>query len=507
VVRRWWLIGGLFAMGAAGAFGVSHYLIDVYRSETLILVVPQRVPDSYVKSTVTGRVEDRLPTISQQILSRSRLERIISDMNLYAEMRKTQVMEDVVQRMRRDIGVGIEPGDTSFRVVYISDDPKTAQKVTERLASLFIEENLRDRENQAEDTNQFLDSQLEDARRRLIEHEQKLEEYRRRHSGQLPSQAPTNLQAIQNAQLQLQSLADAINREREHRLLLERQLVDLEAPDPVLTASVTPATTPEALSNEPTEVQLEAARARLRLLETRLTPDHPDLRVMRRAVEELEARRADELKNPPPEVQKPATPADVLRQRRVRELKAQVESIDKDLKEKRAQEQQLRGVIADYQTRLEGVPTRESELVELTRDYDTLQSQYHSLLTKREDSKMAANLERRNIGEQFKVLDPARVPERPFSPNRLMIYLGGAGGGLLFGLLLTAFLEYRDSSLKYEADVTRLLELPVLALVPLMVAPEELQARRKRRMVFAGLAMLILVGGSVAAFMVWRLPL
>jgi hypothetical protein len=141
--------------------------------------------------------------------------------------------------------------------------------------------------------------------------------------------------------------------------------------------------------------------------------------------------------------------------------------------------------------------------VELTRDYETLQTSYKTLLTKRQEAGLAANLERRNIGEQFKVLDPARVPERPFSPNRALIFAGGAGGGLLLGIVLTAFLEYRDSSLKREADVLRLLNLPVLALVPAMASPGGVRSRRKW-LLFGGLAAVFLLAASVAGFMLWR---
>ena len=167
---------------AAATAVVSRKLPDLYRSDTLILVVPQRVPESYVKSTVTSRIEDRLQSISQQILSRTRLERIIQDFNLYAEERQTGIMEDIVEQMRADIKVDVVKGD-AFRVSYIGRDPRTVMKVTERLASLFIEENLRDREVLAEGTNQFLEAQLEDARRRLVEHEKKLEVYRRQSRG------------------------------------------------------------------------------------------------------------------------------------------------------------------------------------------------------------------------------------------------------------------------------------------------------------------------------------
>jgi polysaccharide chain length determinant protein (PEP-CTERM system associated) len=508
LARRAWLIAGLFAICMAGTAAVSRALVDKYRSETLIMVVPQRVPDAYVKAAVDS-MEDRLQTISQHILSRSRLERIIVDLNLYEDLRQTEVMEDVVQRMRRDIDIPpIGKADTSFRVTYVSRDARTAQEVTTRLASLFIEENMRERENLAEDTNQFLDSQLEDARRRLIENEKKLENYRRQYSGQLPSQAPTNLQAIQNTQQQLQSLSDAMNREREHRLLVERQLVDLESPDPLVAATTRTAPTAPtgAQPDESTARQLEAARARLQVLETRLKPDHPDLRMLQRAIRDLEAKQQAELRvaaPPEPVPEKPPTPSEILRERRIRELKDQIAHIDRDLDEKRAQQARLQEIAASYQAKLEAVPTRESELVELTRDYTTVQATYQNLLAKREDAGLAANLQRRNIGEQFKILDPARVPERPFSPNRVLIYLGGAGGGLALVLALIAFLEFRDSTLKSEADITRLFRLPVLAIVPNMISSDERRSRR-RRVLLGGIAgVVLLAAGSAAGFLLW----
>jgi uncharacterized protein involved in exopolysaccharide biosynthesis len=204
VRRRIWLLLLPFALVSASTAVVARLLPDKYRSETLILVVPQQVPESYVRSTVTTRIEDRLQSIAQQILSRTRLERIIQDFNLYDKERKAGIMEDVVEGMRRDINIQVVKGD-AFRVTYSGTEPRTVMRVTERLTSLFIEENLHDREVLADGTNQFLEAQLEDSRRRLIEQEHKLEEYRKLHSGELPSQLEANMQAMQNAQLQIQA--------------------------------------------------------------------------------------------------------------------------------------------------------------------------------------------------------------------------------------------------------------------------------------------------------------
>ena len=466
------------------------------------MLSPQRVPDSYVKTTVTSRLEDRLGTLSDQILSRSRLERIILDLNVYPQLRRRYAMEDVVQRMRLDIDIKVESKE-SFRVSYVNDNAVVAQKVTERLASLFIEESLRDRENVADDTNRFLESQLDDAKRRLVDQEKKLEEYRRKYSGQLPTQVQANLQAIQNAETRRNAAAAAIDRARERRTALQQQLADLGqttaaalAPAPAPTT----ATTPEGIAGGTTAQQLEAARATLAVLRVRNTPDHPDVRIIERRIRELEDKLQKETENPVTGGSSASiSPAEVARQRRLKEINAEIASVDQQLADYAEEDRRLGAQVRDLQAKVDSVPTRESELVELTRDYATLQSSYQSLLAKREESKIAANMERQNIGGRFNILDPARVPERPFSPDRKMLTTIGGGIGLGLGLLLVGLIEYRDSSMRNEDDATRILALPVLAVVPLVRTAEE----RRRRFRFRAAATIVAIVGfsAVAAWL------
>jgi polysaccharide chain length determinant protein (PEP-CTERM system associated) len=501
-LHRKWLIVLPFVAAVVGSYLLAHRLPRLYRSETLIMVIPQRIPDSIVKSTVLGSVAERLPSISEQILSRSRLERIINDFNLYPKERADGVMEDVVQRMRADIKGPTLVGKESFRLSYVSNDATTAQKVTERLASLYIEENLRDRENQAEGTNQFLESQLADAKRRLIEYETKLEEYQRQYSGQLPTQLPTNLQAIQNSQMQLQSVSDTLNRARERRLLVERQLADAQT----LPAVAVLAETSANVQGPPTTAQqLQSARARLETFKMQYTPDHPDVRALERTIRDLQARVDEEARRPAqPNVAAALSPSEAARQKRIRELSADLDVIDHQIAAGTAEESNLKSTIASYQSKVDAVPTRQAELLELTRDYATVQTTYNALLAKQEDSKLAANLERRQAGEQFRILDPASFPEKPYNHLlKLQVGLGGSFAGLLFGLGLVGFLEYRDSSFKTEDDVLRLLTLPVLALVPILVPERERRSQHRRRAV--GLAAAVVLLGSVAALALWRL--
>ena len=492
--RRFWIIVLPVVLFGGVTMTVLDQIPNKYRADTLILVIPQRVPETYVRSTVTTRIEDRLQSISQQLLSRTRLERIIRDFDLYQTERQRMAMEDVVERMRTDIRVQMDKGD-AFRVSYIATTPVMAQKVTQQLASLFIEENLRDREMLADATNAFLDTQLEDARRRLVEQEEQLEQYRVQHSGELPSQLQSNLQVSQNLQTQLQGLIDSMNRDRDRRLVLERMLLETESA-PVM---------PSVASQEKSlAAQLETLQQTLASLEARLKPTHPDVIQTKSQIKDMEAKIAanPELAIGVPEAN--SVTGELARRRRVEALKAEIQTLDLQFEDKEARRRDFSTQIAAYDTRIAALPARESELASLTRDYETMQKMYTDLLSKREQSKVAANLERRQIGEQFNVLDPARLPERPFSPNRPLLFLGGLGIGLLFGVGIAGLLEFRDTTLRSDADVRAALALPLLGEVPVIQTLSE-RRRRRARVVTLSFATTSLV--IAAAFLVWKFSL
>ena len=227
--RRWILLVPVFA-GIFASLLVSSRLADQYQSETLIQIVPQQVPDSYVQSTVTMRTEDRLNALRQQVLSRTELERLIVTFNLYPGQRERLPMQDIVELMRDNTTVepvasmrtGGAGGADAFYIRYKYTEPAIATQVTQRLGSLFIDQNARDRGALAEATDDFLQTQLAEARKRLEEQEDRLEKFREQNAGRLPSQLAFNMQAIQNAQMQLQANTDALARDRDRKLMLER---------------------------------------------------------------------------------------------------------------------------------------------------------------------------------------------------------------------------------------------------------------------------------------------
>jgi polysaccharide chain length determinant protein (PEP-CTERM system associated) len=503
--RRWHILLPT-ALIALATFGWASSLPDRYRSETTLQVVPQQVPQAYVRPTVTTDISERLQAISQEILSRTRLEAIVQEFNLYESERETMIMEDVIERMRTtDIGVNVTGGrrarGSSFTVSYQSSSARTAQQVTEKLASLFVQENLEDRALLADSTSEFLEAQLEDARRRLIEHEQKLAEFRTKYSGRLPTQLQSNLQLMQSSQAQLQATSEAAGRDRDRLATIE---MELSAAAPVSAAATPSDAEPRAATAGPAAQQLEAARTELRNMELRLKPTHPDIARAKRTIVELE-QKAELEAALQPVGEDLELGAQASESPRAHALRLEAEEIRRRLNSRRQQEAQLQQSISALTARIETAPALESELTELMRDYAIVQESYASLKRKSEDAKLAANLERRQIGEQFKVIDPARLPERPFSPNRLRLSLMGLAGGLAFGLALVALLEYRDTSFKNDNDIVMSLALPVIAIVPAMHSAVELrQMKARRRRVTMVSACLVLVAAVVV---VWRLRL
>jgi uncharacterized protein involved in exopolysaccharide biosynthesis len=353
---------------------------------------------------------------------------------------------------------------------------------------------------QAEGTSAFLETQLETARVRLLDHEKRLEEYRLRYASELPAQLQANVQLIVGQRQQLQVITESIDRDRDRRLALEKAMNDAAAGGAAPAASNGDA----AASGGPLQ-RLEEARAQLRALELRLKADHPDVIAARRHVAELDSQVAAISAGTPASDSREPAAADITRQLRIKQYRTDIDALDRQIRNKEAELARVRQTIEEYQRRVDAAPTRETELTELMRDYTTLQNMYTNLLGKKEESKLAANLERAQAGEQFKILDPARVPERPFSPNRLQINLLGLVVGLGLGIGMAAVLEFRDTSLRTEDEIIRLFSLPVIALVPVMrTVADQRRARRKLVVAFAAVT---LVCAAAAAATAWKLGL
>lgn len=509
--RRRWVIFLPLAIAAILTALWSQTLPDKYRSDTFVMVLAPQVPENFVRPMETETLQERLTSMEQQILSRTRLERIVTELDLYKEERKSLLMDEVIAQMRTDIRVDVakarrrdDPG--SFTIGFQYGEPKTAMLVTERLAELFVRENLEGRNQQADVTNQFLNRQLEEALRKLQDHEARVDAFSQQHAGRLPSQVQTNLQVMSSTRQELQNLTDGINRDRDRQIVIERTIADEIA----LGSIAIPNSDKGGEGTTQTAAQqLASAKAALAVLQLKLTPEHPDMRAARRRIAELEQKASAEAVQQPVSDGLPVgplSPAEATRQRRLSGLRSEFESLERNIALKRAQAERLQTVVSDYKVRIDAAPGLESQLTQLMRDYETLQGSYTDLLKKAQAAKVASNLEGDQVSQRFKILDAARVPERPTSPNRLRLNLTGAFAGLALGLLLAGLLEYRDTSLRTEEDVLVALSLPVVALVPTMWTPDELKKVRRRRLWLLGSSAVATLALSAMA-LAWKMRL
>jgi polysaccharide chain length determinant protein (PEP-CTERM system associated) len=499
--KRWWVAAVPAAVIAAGAALYAKGLPDLYRAETTILVVPPQISDAYVRSPVTSSLDDRLQAIKPTILSRTRLEGLIEDLDLYPAERRRMPLEDVLTLMRQDVNVATTQSD-AFSITYVGRDPRKVAAVTNRLATLFIDESVRSRAELAQGTDEFLESRLEDAKRRLEDNEARLRDYQERYATELPSQAESNMQQVRNAQAQMQTAADAVNRLVERRTGLDRQLASLQ------TASADAASAPvsDGTASRPAtgtvSQQLAQARQQLATLEAEgYKAGHPDLELAKRRIRDLTAQLqalggADSV-----EV---LSPSERARQANIAQVKSDMAEVDRQIAAAKATQQKYADVAQAAQARVDAVPTRQAELIALNRDYSTISSIYQSLLAKKEEAQTAADLQRRQIGEQFRVLDPAQVPERPVSPNRQRMIALAGGAGLALGAALVWLFEFLDRSLKSDEEVQAMLKLPVLAVVPVMRSRKERRNRLILNVLFhTSLAAVVLVCCGVV-FRVFR---
>lgn len=479
-----WTIGLVAVAISLLAIVAITFLPNQYKATTTILVNPQRIPDRYVTSTVPADPSERLSTISQQVLSTTRLGEIIDQMHLYPEMRG-KAREDVVELMRRHITLQVKQssGQTlgSFTITYESSAPAAVAPVTNQLASSFINWNLKSREQRAEDTTDFMAMQLDIARQNLQSQEQKLRDFKMQHVGEMPDQTAANLQTVSRLQMAEQSASDSLNRLEQERQMLIR------LPEP--SQSV-----PSVQLSERGRLELEQQQLNYQLWELRkkYTDSHPDVLAAQARLRTVQAQIS---------ALPAAGPAAVTK-----EVSATAVRLDLIVKEQQRLLQEQRAIhakIEGYQSKVDAVPLREQQLSDLTRDYEISKGTYSSLLDKTTSAKMATELERHQEGEGFTVLDAARPPEHPFKPNRLAMMLGSLVGSLACGAGLVLVREMLSGSIKAERELKSLLPQSVsfLGSIPSI----ETNADRSRRMKLRAVAVAVsLIGCMVVAIIVWK---
>lgn len=469
--RRWWLIFLPGVLGLGIALGISFFLPYRYDSQSLILIDEQRVSNNLVEPVVTMVMSARLATIEEQVLSRTRLQPVVDKYGLFKNTGNGQPLPDeMYQDTRKAISVkpvesvisDAKSGIPGFYIDFTYRDPRVAQQVCEELTSMFIDQDLRFREQAAQGTTNFLQSQLGDAKRKLDEQEARLAEFKRKNMGALPDDTQSNLNVLTSLGTQLDAIMAALNRAQQDKVytesLLQQQLQAWQKP-----------TSADAPQPQTLEQQLAALEAQLTDLQTKDTPEHPDVVRLKAIIAELKENIEQSHANPKAPPQKKVDPADTREPMLIQQLRSQLQAENEAIQAQSKGQERINAEIKAYEGRIQMSPVVEQEYKQISRDHDMALQFYDSLLKKQNESEMAADLQRRQEGEQFRVLDPPSLPDKPTFPNKPILALQGLFAGLALGVGLVWGLEMNNDTLRTERDVESLLLLPTLAMVPVII--------------------------------------
>jgi polysaccharide chain length determinant protein (PEP-CTERM system associated) len=490
--NTWTIYFATLLLTAAGAVGIA-LLPNSYRATTTILVDPQKVPDEYVTSVIKSPLTERLQTISQEVLSVTRLQSVIDHWHLYADLRRSMTSDQIIEYMRNNIQIDVKHasglGPATFSITYEGRDPQVTAEVANELAQRFIEWNVSSREEQADNTARFLGAQLGEAQGELARQEARVRQFKMDHLGEMPDQAPSNLAALAQLRVSLSAANDSLNRLEQERIELQRM------PQVVQGSVVRSAPTTERSRLEDEKLKLEGQLFELR---RRYTASHPDVIEAQNRLDRV----AQQLKALPPDPD-PAAEAKAETSAQTSAAAVRLEIIGREMQRLEGEQKRIQAQIAAYQDKLDAVPLREQQLADLTRGYDTAREEYHSLLSKKYAADMAANLERRQEGERFTVLDPAVKPERPFKPNRKVLMCAAFLAALAAAVGLVLVKDFFDSTIKAEEHVRSLLpaSVSIMAAIPTILARSD-YARRRRMAIFAVLSTIVTI--SAVGVFYWK---
>jgi polysaccharide chain length determinant protein (PEP-CTERM system associated) len=467
VLRHKWRIAVSILALMLLLLAVVADLPNMYEATTTILVDPQQVPERYVTAAVNSDPAARLNTITQQVLSRTRLQEIIDKFHLYATKRKGTDAMELIEIMREHITIQVRQGTGSqlstFTITFEDNDPVITARVADELASTFIQWNVDSREQQVSGTKDFLASELQTAKVNLEQQENRLRQFKTSHLGESPDQTTNNVQAISGLSAALQANGDAISRLEQEKLLLTR-----------LPQS---AQTPGAVNPDPMLTQRGRLEHEKRQLETRLhdlrenySENYPDVVAARRRLDEVTAELSA--------ITRRSETSTTSGTEEVSATTVRLELIEKELARLKGEQKKIQSQMATYQARVDAAPIREQQLLELTRNYDVSKQHYQALLDKSFNIEMAASLEEKQKGERFTVLDPARVPEKPIKPRRKLLIPLAMLLSCAIPVTIPVVREVLSTKLNTEADVKSLGARVVASITTIHSQADRVRIRR-----------------------------
>jgi polysaccharide chain length determinant protein (PEP-CTERM system associated) len=497
--RKWWFFGAAFLI-AAGTAIVAALLPKMYTSECLILLEGQPLAsEANAAAQRPGgdpQTEQQIQTLIQQALSRTRLEKILQDAGYTSPSEPPS--ESALDELRSHIDITIlkdnDPrrasGPFGFKVSYKDHIPKNAQRITNELASFIVSERLKSQEETAQESNQYLESQLDTALKDLTEKQQALADFKQRYNGELPLDEQLNVQSLVRLQTQLQVNQQAVERAHEEITAIES------------TSQATTGASKQAAADSETaklKSDLGALKAKLADLLSRDTPSHPDVIKTRAEIAHVESELANEqqpeAKSSDTETKQAATNVPASNQNRLNDAKAQIVAL-------LAEQKRIQEGIEHYQGNLQQTPLHAQQYAELERAYQESKTNYDALKKKVDDAHLTNDMKVSLQGQRFRIQDFASLPTEPTTPVYWKINLGGLGAALLLGVVLAGAIEFRDTTMKSDRDIEYYLQTKNLATVPVLSLPVECKRASMRKILWVmGTVPTILVTSGLLGYL------
>lgn len=503
IIHRWLLISVCLLLGITLGLGYYIYVPKTYQSMALLSYESQQIgPGKMDPEQGRLRLQDSLATLRELVTSRNSLEKVIQQFSLYEEARKKLPIEDVIEMMRKDIDIKPQPKGDIFSVAFQGGEPQKVVRVTNGLAALFIEENLKYREERATETSQYTEKELALSKKVLDEKEQQMRDYKLKYYNEMPEQRQSNLTQMQTLIKQNQETQTAILELERTKVMAQEQARMQQQLSTLSGASSSAGNAPPPHAETDAE-RLQRLKTYLSQLQGKYTEKHPDVWRTKQMIAQLEAKGV----GPVPQAangkvdgpSRGALAASLEGQR----LLAQIKQIDLNIEQLRQTQANLPAQIAQYQRWIDAAPIREAEWNSLTRDYNELRRHYDQLVSNNLQAQSAENLERNQRGSKFKIVDSARVPDKPFKPNFLKILLVAVAGSLGISVGTIFLLDFIDTSFKDVGELEEYIGVPVVCAIPFVERDSEIRRDRFVLLISLTLVCLYAVGLMIALAFMW----
>ena len=515
---------------------VAFVLPPVYKSEVMIVVENQEIPEEYVKSSITSFVSERLELLEQKIMSYSKLLEIIKNNHVYPDLKTdgemVTEMRDNIKILPIDISLRDRSGGKggaatiAFKLSYEHKSPIKAKAIADILSNLYVEEDQKSRAKQASTTTLFLEKELDGLRQQVRLQEEKISSFKAANINQLPGSTGVFSQTVFRLEQELNGIDTRIRTIQEKIVYLKSQIGNIDRLVPILTENGKEASNPNN--------RLKYLRLQLIRMRSELSPKHPDIIRLKSEIAELEAQvgKGDmntekanrliivnkdiaELKakfgDKHPDVIRLTKEAELLKKEietaqktttidseqtdnpGYMNIKAQIIVSESEIDALRAERVKVAKKLEDYQQRLEKAPFVDEEYNSLTLDYENAKKKFNEVSSKLHSARIAQEMDTSERGERFRIDYPANLPDKPSKPNRLLIILMGFVLGVGFGVILAALIEGLDSSVKATHELESLFGVPVLATVSFVDSPLQKKLRRSKHLKMVATVLVIIL--------------